>query len=458
MKNKKLASLFLSVITISSASSLVSAADADWEISSNTITKYNGTDKDVICPDEWDGNVITAIYPNAFAGKQINSVVLPKNLTAVYNDAFANCGLKSVKFPSTIKTIRSSAFSRNELTSLNLHGATTIESHAFYRNHLTSLQLSARANIGQYAFAGNEITSLSLPSGCTVGAAAFNDNLLPPEQAYIYSGGSTTVVSYGGAQRTGLTIPTGVTKIGQEAFAGCKLSESVTIPSTVTAIGDNAFKDNPDLRTICMEGRSDLSGMTLGSNWNGNAEIVFRSVEPPDPEPTPGETQADIAISGSISSATINIDVPLSTTFRIDENMEFSAPSIVIHNNSPVAIRVDGVSMKPANDTSPSIIDPDTYTDEEWQNLNSVQTKKEIALGLLTDNSKSDVRLDVVGGTRWFGKSNTGSNALYLGTIKPSTAELPSPKLTLDLKSKYGRVWGDTSKIDYTLCLSFSVE
>ena len=49
---------------------------------------------------------------------------------------------------------------------------------------------------------------------------------------------------------TSLTIPSGVTSIGNYAFAGCSGLTSLTLPSSVTSIGDWAFRDCSGLTSI----------------------------------------------------------------------------------------------------------------------------------------------------------------------------------------------------------------
>jgi hypothetical protein len=73
---------------------------------------------------------------------------------------------------------------------------------------------------------------------------------------------------------TSITIPAGVTAIGDLAFAGCSSLTSIIIPNSVTAIGDAAFRDCSSLTSIIIPagvtaigdyafyGCSSLSGIT----------------------------------------------------------------------------------------------------------------------------------------------------------------------------------------------------
>ena len=67
------------------------------EPDTGTVVRYNGTDTDVVIPEEVDGIVVEAIG-NAFAGTNITSITMPDSVTAVYYDAFYGCSeLKRVE-------------------------------------------------------------------------------------------------------------------------------------------------------------------------------------------------------------------------------------------------------------------------------------------------------------------------------------------------------------------------
>lgn len=76
-----------------------------------------------------------------------------------------------------------------------------------------------------------------------------------------------------------VTIPHKVTKIGQDAFFGCKTIVSVTIPSSVTEIGEGAFK-----------GCDRLTSVTISARVKTIEESVFQGCT----------SLSDISIPGSV--------------------------------------------------------------------------------------------------------------------------------------------------------------
>lgn len=72
------------------------------------ITKYNGTDTEVIIPKQIDGVEVTSIGDNAFDGNEkITSVTIPNTVLDVGIEAFANCkNLSNVVFEENSKLDR----------------------------------------------------------------------------------------------------------------------------------------------------------------------------------------------------------------------------------------------------------------------------------------------------------------------------------------------------------------
>ena len=87
--------------------------------------------------------------------------------------------------------------------------------------------------IGTKAFEGSNITSVSIPSGVTkIGQMSFSDC----------------------SSLSSVSLPNTLTSIGDCAFDGCSSLKSITIPSSVTNIGDDAFDGCNNLTIRCSEG------------------------------------------------------------------------------------------------------------------------------------------------------------------------------------------------------------
>ena len=264
-----------------------------------TVTGYDGkAPKDLVIPDVFDGNPVTAIGPNAFKEDGLTSVTIPATVTTISDGAFSTNNLTSVTIPAATTSLGSWAFAYNQLATVSIPNAVTeVGLGAFYGNNLATLTLgNSLATIGESAFSVNNLTTLRFPISVTsVGINAFSGNSLtsatflgnaPSESAGVFGAnenlkeitalygtanwGSTwagikvtviipftyttdlqnnvTVTGCGGACPPELVIPetlggNPVTTIGDQAFANVGLT-SVTIPNSVTTISMNALRNN----------------------------------------------------------------------------------------------------------------------------------------------------------------------------------------------------------------------
>ena len=76
-----------------------------------TITKYNGTDHNVVIPASIDGYTVRAIADKAFAGTNIKSVIISNGVKEIGWFVFENCPkLHSVTVPKSVESIGYDAF------------------------------------------------------------------------------------------------------------------------------------------------------------------------------------------------------------------------------------------------------------------------------------------------------------------------------------------------------------
>ena len=111
--------------------------DFQFDASSGTIKKYNGTATDVVIPEKINGKTVTTIGKGAFARKGLTSVVIPEGVETIDQGAFSANSLTTIKLPSTVKQIERLAFGMNK--------------------NLTKVELNEGLEyIGQQAFMGDE--------------------------------------------------------------------------------------------------------------------------------------------------------------------------------------------------------------------------------------------------------------------------------------------------------------
>ena len=162
-----------------------------------TLTRYSGTDTDIVIPQSIDGKMVTSIGWSAFSDcSGLTSISIPEGVTSIGGSAFEGCsGLTTIKVDSNNKKYDS----RNNC-------------NAIIDKETNTLIAGCKNTI--------------IPEGVTsIGWSAFS----------------------GCSGLTSITIPEGVTSIGWGAFEGCSGLTSINIPKGVTSIESFAFYDCDDL-------------------------------------------------------------------------------------------------------------------------------------------------------------------------------------------------------------------
>ena len=204
-------------------------------------------------------DALTEIPASMFENcKKLDTVNLPTSLTTIGKSAFASTIITSVTIPNTVTFIGEGAFYKSKLATLSFapggddnkltigststtsaaNGAfaytplsgtiqlpdrlTVLGAYTFgYCQSLTEVKLPANGNVkslSNYVFCYASINKIDLTGVQTIGNYAF----------------------YGCSQLTSVTIPEGVTSIGQQAFRGSAVN-TVSLPGTLTTIDTYAF-------------------------------------------------------------------------------------------------------------------------------------------------------------------------------------------------------------------------
>ena len=249
-----------------------------------TLTKYIGSETDVLVPDNVDGVVVTGIKERCFYKcSAVTSVVIPNGVTSIGGSAFYGCtSLISVIIPDGVTSIGDGAFSNcSSLTSVIIpNSIANIHDRAFSRcSSLISVVIpSGVTGIGDGAFSYcTSLTSVVIPDGVTsIGDSAFGGcwaltSVVIPDGVTGISESAFSNCS----SLTSVVIPDGVTSIGHSAFSGCSSLTSVVIPDGVTSIGESIFSNCSSLTSIVIPDGVTSIGHSTFSGCSSLTSVVI---------------------------------------------------------------------------------------------------------------------------------------------------------------------------------------
>ena len=139
-----------------------------------TITKYNGSDAEVIIPSKIEGYPVVSIGSNAFYGNTtVKTVIIPEFVNDISSYAFNGCtALETTMLPNRLSIIGSYAFRGcTSLTGIDIPDTVTkINTYAF--SGCKSLETLGYpvclSSVGNYAFSDCEkLKSVTVPEGVT---------------------------------------------------------------------------------------------------------------------------------------------------------------------------------------------------------------------------------------------------------------------------------------------------
>lgn len=173
--------------------------DSDYEISGDTLVKYQGSDSRIRVPDR-----VKTVGQSAFEGNhRLTHVYLPDSVTAIGDNAFANCtALEEVRIPGSVQTIGAFAFeSCQKLPRITLPAG------------LKDLDMGAFVDC-------TALEEITVPGGVErIGGMTFS----------------------GCAAMKRATLKPGVKTISSTAFSGCTSLEQIALPDSMETVAGNAF-------------------------------------------------------------------------------------------------------------------------------------------------------------------------------------------------------------------------
>lgn len=194
---------------------------------------------------EWS-NAADELPAYALAAKPLRQVTLPATLTIVGEGAFAGCRqLTAIEFPTTIATIGDFAFSATGLTAVTVPaGVTSMGKEVFA--HCPSLATAVVNSliVGDAAFLDDAaLATVTLGSGVTrVGQKAFAGTGLTLLDATAATQLATVNDwAFTGAALSSIALPASVTTVGRGALFGATELMSATLPQALDEVPDYAF-------------------------------------------------------------------------------------------------------------------------------------------------------------------------------------------------------------------------
>jgi hypothetical protein len=270
-----------------------------------TITGYSGPVGPVTIPDTINNFPVVSIAPGAFNGNSdVTGVTISTNVTSIGDDAFEDCYyMTNATIPPGVATIGDFVFTDTALTTVTIPATVTSLGNGVFDAcySLTAINVNAAnaaySSVSGVLFDHAKATLIQCPAGFSGSIAIPNSVTTISGSAFSGCSGLTGITIPGGVTSIGdfafnasgitsVTIPTGLTSIGSHVFAFCANLTSVSIPNNIISIGPEAFLYCTGLTNVVVgSGVTNLGSYAFGNctslttaYFNGNAPAADATV------------------------------------------------------------------------------------------------------------------------------------------------------------------------------------
>lgn len=210
----------------------------------------------------------------------LKEVILPEGLISIEEAAFANCtALEKLNVPYTVNTLGRWILENTKVTSFTIPQVVTeIPASCFYGSAITTINIPPSVKtIGNWAFQNAKLTEVVIPSSVTsIGKWAFGcENGNPALQSVIIEANITEIPEccfYLQTKLTSISLPEGITSIGDDAFNQCKIT-SLTLPASLKTIGARAFSNNGITQLTIPDKVETIENAAFASNSIDNIDF-----------------------------------------------------------------------------------------------------------------------------------------------------------------------------------------
>lgn len=211
--------------------------DFEYSINENgtvEITKYSGSEMNLVIPSDINGQAVTSIGPYAFSCCNSDSIVIPNGITKISSHAFSGCSnITNIMIPKSVTEIEDLIFNLCE----SLQNIEVDEQNKNYSSQNGVL------------FDKDKTTLIFYPHAKSDEQYIVEDSVTKIEDLAFSSYGNK--IDYQGVKYLKkIVLPNSVIYIGERAFADCESLETIILSENINHIGEGAFSNCTNLKNI----------------------------------------------------------------------------------------------------------------------------------------------------------------------------------------------------------------